>query len=164
MVGPRNDFSKHSGRSHRFGIVVSRYHQVVTRKLLAGAIRVLKRHGVRPPDIQVVWVPGSFELPLAARYVAERSQVDGLVCLGVIIQGETPHHDYLAREVTHGVARVGHETGLPIGLGVLTTYNLDQARERAGGRLGNKGEEAAEAAVALLQLQTSLRGTHGTSQ
>jgi len=139
-----------------FGIVVSRFNSVVTNQLLSGAIDCLVRHGAKESDISVVRCPGSFELPQIASALAESDKVDALICLGCIIRGETPHFDYIASEVAHGINRVALETRKPIAFGVLTTETLEQALERAGAKAGNKGWDAAMTAIELVQLHKQL--------
>jgi len=142
-----------------FGIVVSRYNSLVTEQLLQGALDCLLRHGAKEGDITVVRCPGSFELPQAALQLARSGGVDAVICLGCIVRGETPHFDYLAAEVTKGVAQAALETGVPASFGVLTTENLAQALERAGAKGGNKGWDAALSAIEMARLSPQLSGT-----
>ena len=144
------------GRGLKFGIVVSRFNEIVTGPLLSGALDVLGRHGVADSDVTVVKVPGAMEIPQAARRLALRGNVDGVLCLGAVIRGETPHFDYICAEVSRGVAAVHRETGLPVIFGVLTTHTLEQALDRAGGKNGNKGAEAALAALEMANLFRNL--------
>jgi 6,7-dimethyl-8-ribityllumazine synthase len=136
----------------RVAIVVSRFNDFIASRLLAGAIDALTRTGADPGDIEVFKTPGAFELPLAAKKIALTGRYDALICLGAIIRGATPHFDYIAAEVTKGIAAVSLETNLPIAFGVLTTDNIEQAVERAGTKAGNKGSEAALAAVEMADL------------
>ena len=142
---------KDAAQGKRFAIVASRYHEEITQELLAGALSALKSFGARPEDIYTVWVPGAFEIPLAARACTQHQSVDAVICLGVIIKGETSHNEYIARETAQGIAQLGYQTGIPIIFGVLTPDTVEQALARAGGKKGNKGIEAAEAAVSMIQ-------------
>ncbi|HZB98177.1 MAG TPA: 6,7-dimethyl-8-ribityllumazine synthase [Candidatus Sulfotelmatobacter sp.] len=141
----------------RFGIVVARFNDLVSQRLLEGAVDVLVRHGVKEEDVSVAWVPGSFEIPVVARQFAEAGAVDGVICLGTLIRGETPHFDVIASAVTQGITSVATSTGVPTTFGVITAENLEQAMNRAGGKQGNKGAEAAMAAVETVSLLRSLR-------
>ncbi|MBI2873997.1 MAG: 6,7-dimethyl-8-ribityllumazine synthase [Firmicutes bacterium] len=138
-----------------FGIVVSRFNEFVTGKLLDGALDCLSRHGCRPENIEIAWVPGTFEIPLVAKTMAARPGFDAVICIGALIRGETPHFDFIAAEVTKGVAQVAMESSKPVIFGVITTDNLEQAIDRAGTKGGNKGRDAAEAAIEMANL---LRG------
>jgi 6,7-dimethyl-8-ribityllumazine synthase len=142
----------------RFGIVVARFNGAVTDRLLAGAIEALKRHGATEETIEVVTVPGAFEIPLAALALARRGEVAGVVCLGAVIRGETPHFDYVAAEAASGISRAMMETGVPMGFGVLTTDTVEQALARAGGAVGNKGYESAVTVLEMSALLSALRG------
>jgi len=133
----------------RFGIVIARFNEFISGKLLAGCLDGLKRHGANEDGIDVVWSPGSFEIPLLARKLAGSKKYDAVICLGAVIRGATPHFDYVAAEVSKGVAQVALESGLPVIFGVLTTDNLEQAIERAGTKGGNKGFDAALAAIEM---------------
>ncbi|MGH7685637.1 MAG: 6,7-dimethyl-8-ribityllumazine synthase [Candidatus Dormibacteria bacterium] len=141
----------------RIGIVVARFNELVSQRLLDGAVDALLGSGADDGRITVAWVPGSFEIPIAARALAESGDVDAVVCLGVVIRGETPHFDYVAGEAARGVAAVHATTGIPAGFGVLTVDTLDQALERAGGKHGNKGADAALAAVEMVGLLRELK-------
>ena len=141
----------------RLAVVVSRFNEVVTSRLLAGARTAIERHGVREEDVDVAWVPGSFELPLAARRLAESRRYDAVVCLGAVIRGETPHFEYVAGEAARGIADAARDTGVPVIFGVLTTDTLEQALERAGGKTGNKGYDAAVNAIEMANLLRRLR-------
>lgn len=136
----------------RVGIVASRFNEFITNKLLEGAIDALKRHGVAEDAIAVAWVPGSFEIPMVAKKMAESGAYDAVICVGAVIRGSTPHFDYVAAEVSKGVAQIGLQTGVPTIFGVITTENIEQAIERAGTKSGNKGFEAAEAAIEMANL------------
>ena len=143
---------KFNAQGMRFGIVVGRFNELIGAKLLEGAIDTLVRHGCREEDITVVWVPGSFEIPMVARRLALSGDVDGVITLGAVIRGATPHFDYIAAEVAKGVAQVGLEAKVPVVFGVLTTDTLEQALERAGTKAGNKGAAAAMAAIEMVDL------------
>ena len=136
----------------KFGIIVSRFNDFIGEKLVGGAIDALLRHGANEADINIFKVPGSFEIPLAAKKLALTKKYDAIICLGVIIRGDTPHFEYIAAEVSKGIASVGLDTGTPIIFGVLTTDNIEQAIERSGTKAGNKGFDAANAAVELVNL------------
>lgn len=148
---------KLDGRGLKVGLVVSRFNELVTRELLAGAQDRLRRLGVREEDMAVLWVPGAFELPRAARVLAETGKVDGMVALAAVVRGETPHFEYIASEVAKGLAKLALEGKVPVTFGVITAETFDQALERAGGKAGNKGAQAAEALVELLNLERELR-------
>ena len=141
----------------RFGIAVARFNDIVSQRLLEGAMDILVRHGAKEADITVAWVPGAFEIPVAARELAEHGNVDAVVCLGVVIRGETSHFDLVAGEAARGVAAVHATTGIPTGFGVVTAETLEQALDRAGGKAGNKGAEAAMAAVEMVSVVRSIR-------
>jgi 6,7-dimethyl-8-ribityllumazine synthase len=141
----------------RFGLVVGRFNDIVSQRLLEGAVDILVRHGARDADLVVAWVPGSFEIPIAAKELAEHGNVDAVICLGVVIRGETTHYDLVAREAARGVGAVHAATGVPASFGVVTAENLQQALERAGGKAGNKGADAAIAAVEMVSLIRALR-------
>ena len=145
------------GAGLRIAVVVSRFNEVVTSRLLAGARSALERHGVHEDDVDVAWVPGAFELPLAARKLAEGRRYDAVVCLGAVIRGETPHFDYVAGEAARGIADAARDTGVPVIFGVLTPNTLEQALERAGGKAGNKGYDAAVNAIEMANLLRRLR-------
>ncbi len=146
-----------SGSGRRFALVVSRFNEFVTARLRDGARAALLRRGVREQDILELWVPGAFEIPFVAQEIARTSRFDAVICLGAVIRGETPHFDYVAGECARGVAEVGRTSGVPTVFGVLTTDTVDQARERAGGRFGNKGWDAANAAIDTVALLASVR-------
>ncbi|MEW6040490.1 MAG: 6,7-dimethyl-8-ribityllumazine synthase [Elusimicrobiota bacterium] len=136
----------------RFGIVVSRFNEFITNKLLEGAIDTLLRHGADEKDIEVVWSPGSFEIPLLVKKLAGSKKFDAVIALGAIIQGETPHNQYIATETAKGIATVSFESGLPVSFGIITSDNLEQAIERAGTKAGNKGTQAAQSAIEMANL------------
>ncbi len=140
------------GKGLKFGVVVSRFNEFITKKLLDGAQDALLRHGVNEEDIDIAWVPGSFEIPLVAQKLAQTKRYDAVICLGAVIRGTTPHFEYIAAEVTKGIAKVGLETGLPVSYGVITADTLEQAIERAGTKMGNKGFEAAVTAIEMANL------------
>ncbi len=140
----------------KFAIIISRFNDFITGKLLDGAIDALIRHGATDQSIDVIKVPGSFEIPLVARKVAEKKSYDAVICLGTIIRGATPHFDYIAAEASKGIAAASMETGVPIAFGVLTTDTIEQAVERAGTKSGNKGWDAAMVAIEMAQLLKKL--------
>lgn len=140
------------GQGLKFGIVVGRFNEFITNKLLSGALDALKRHGVEEQDIEIAWVPGAFEIPLIAQRMAKLDRYDGVICLGAIIRGATPHFDYVAAEVSKGVAKVSLDASLPVIFGVLTVDSIEQAIERAGTKAGNKGWEAANSAIEMANL------------
>lgn len=143
-------------QGQRFGIIVGRFNEFIGGKLLAGALDGLKRHGVNEEDIEIAWVPGSFEIPLIAKKMAKSKKYDGIICLGAVIRGATPHFDYVANEVTKGIASVSLDTEVPIIFGVLTTDTIEQAIERAGTKAGNKGFDAAVTAIEMTNLLKDL--------
>ena len=136
----------------KVGIVVARFNEFITSKLLSGAMDGLLRHNVQEEDIQVAWVPGAFEIPLIASKMAKSGKYDAVICLGAVIRGSTSHYDYVCNEVSKGIAAVSLETGIPVMFGVLTTENIEQAIERAGTKAGNKGSECAESAIEMVNL------------
>lgn len=140
----------------RFAIVVARWNGEITESLLRGALRALERQGVPAEDIQTCRVPGAFELPLAARKLAETGRFDAVIALGAVIRGGTPHFEYVCAETTRGIGEVALTTGVPVAFGVLTTDNLDQARDRSGSGTDNKGEEAALTALEMVSLLRQL--------
>ena len=144
------------GKGLKFGVVVSRFNEFITKKLLEGAQDALLRHGVNQEDIETAWVPGSFEIPLIAKKLAQTKKYNAIICLGTVIRGGTPHFEYIAAEVTKGIAQVGLETGLPIIYGIITADTLEQAIERAGTKEGNEGFRAAVNAIEMANLQTSI--------
>lgn len=140
------------GRGLRFGVVVSRFNEFISSRLLGGAKDALLRHGVSEDAVDVAWVPGSFEIPLVAKRMAQSGEYSAVICLGAVIRGATPHFDYVASEVSKGVANVGLDTGVPVIFGVITADNLEQAIERAGTKSGNKGFDAATSAIEMANL------------
>jgi len=150
-------YEGHLGASQlRFGIVVSRFNELVTRQLLAGALDCLRQHGAEDERVSAVWVPGAFEIPVVAQRLARSGSVDAVVCLGAVIRGATPHFEYVAAQAATGVARAALVTGTPIIFGVLTTNTVEQAIERAGAKAGNKGFDAAMAAIEMASLLAHL--------
>jgi 6,7-dimethyl-8-ribityllumazine synthase len=140
------------GKGLKFGLVVSRFNEFFSQKLLEGARDALLRHGVLETDIEVAWTPGSFEIPLIAQKMAESKKYSTVICLGAVIRGGTPHFDYIAAEVSKGIANVGLRTGVPVIFGVITTDTLEQAIERSGTKDGNKGFDAAVSAIEMANL------------
>ena len=136
----------------KFCIIISRFNEFIGSKLLSGAIDELVRHGVEEDTIDVIWTPGAFEIPVIAKKAAESSKYDAIITLGAVIKGATGHYDFVAAEVSKGIAQVSLQTGVPVIFGVLTTDNLEQAIERAGTKAGNKGSEAAKAAIEMANL------------
>jgi 6,7-dimethyl-8-ribityllumazine synthase len=156
-----NDMAKHFeghliGGGLRIGIVVGRFNEFITSKLLGGAMDALKRHGVNEDDVEIAWVPGAFEIPLVAKKMADGGQYDAVITLGTVIRGSTPHFDYVCSEVAKGVAATAFQSGVPTIFGVLTTDSIEQAIERAGTKAGNKGWEAATAAIEMANLNKQL--------
>lgn len=141
-----------NGKDLKIGIVVARFNEFITNKLLGGAIDTLCRHETDEANIDVAWVPGAFEIPLVAKKMAESKKYDAVICLGAVIRGSTSHYDYVCNEVSKGVAQVGLQTGVPTIFGVVTTENIEQAIERAGTKAGNKGADAAMAAMEMASL------------
>jgi len=144
------------GKGLKFGLVVSRFNEFITKKLVEGAEDALLRHGVDQEDIEVAWVPGCFEIPLVAKKLAQTKRYDAVICLGAVIRGGTPHFEYIATEVTKGIAAVGLETGLPVIYGIVTADTLEQAIERAGTKEGNQGFKAAASAIEMANLVKSI--------
>lgn len=140
------------GEGHRYAIVASRFNSFITEQLLKGCLDALVRSGVADRDITIFWVPGSWEIPMVARRSAASGRFDAVICLGAVIRGGTPHFDYVANEVAKGVAEIPRETGVPALFGVLTTDTIEQAVERAGTKMGNKGFEVARGAVEMVNL------------
>ncbi|HRS91781.1 MAG TPA: 6,7-dimethyl-8-ribityllumazine synthase, partial [Candidatus Marinimicrobia bacterium] len=146
-----------SAEKMKVGIVASRFNDMITKELLAGALDCLKRHGVDENDIHVYWVPGALEIPRIARELADSGQFDGVICLGAVIRGATPHFDIVANEASKGIARLSMESDVPVIFGVLTTDNIEQALERAGTKAGNKGWDAALKMIEMANLILSIR-------
>jgi len=140
------------GKNKKFGIVVSRFNEFISSKLLAGALDCFQRHDVSDSDIDVAWVPGSFEIPLTALRMAQSKKYDAVLCLGAVIRGATPHFDYIAAEVSKGIAQVNLQTGVPTVYGVITADTIEQAIERAGTKAGNKGWDGAMTALEMVDL------------
>ena len=136
----------------KFAIIVSRFNEFITGKLLEGALDALLRHGASEKNIDIIKVPGSFEIPLVAKKAAQKKSYDAVICLGTVIRGATPHFDYVAAEAAKGIAMASMETGVPVAFGVLTTDTIEQAVERAGSKSGNKGWDAAMVAIEMAQL------------
>ncbi len=147
---------KLSGEGFKFGIIASRFNNFITDKLQEGAIDALLRHGVKEKDINVIKVPGAFEIPLAAKQVAVSKKNDAIICLGTVIRGDTPHFDYVASEVSKGIASVSMEFSIPVIFGILTTDTIEQAVERAGTKSGNKGWDASVSALEMVNLCTQI--------
>ena len=147
-----------TGRGLKIGIVVSRFNEFITSKLLEGAVDCLLRHEVRDADITVAWVPGAFEIPAAARRLVERGGLDAAICLGAVIKGNTDHHHYIAGEAAKGIAQVGAQSNIPVIFGVITPDTLEQAIERAGAKSGNKGWDAALSAIEMANLYRQIGG------
>lgn len=145
-----------AAEGRRFAIVVSRFNEFITSKLLEGCENTLNRHGVEPDRIDVVWVPGSFELPTAARKIALKRSADAIICLGCVIRGSTTHFDHVCRETARGISEVGRRTGVPCIFGVITCEDLEQAIERAGSKMGHAGRSAALAALEMASLMKKL--------
>ncbi|RJX17831.1 MAG: 6,7-dimethyl-8-ribityllumazine synthase [Desulforudis sp.] len=144
------------GEGLRFGIVVGRFNEFITQKLLSGALDALVRHGVDELNIEVAWVPGAFEVPVVAKRMAASNRYDAILCLGAVIRGSTPHFDYVASEVSKGVAKVGLDSGTPVIFGVITADTIEQAIERAGTKAGNKGWEAAVGGIEMANLMRNM--------
>lgn len=136
----------------KIGIVVSRFNEFITGKLLSGAVDTLLRHGVSDENISVAWVPGAFEIPLISKKMAETGKYDAVICLGAVIRGSTSHYELVCNEAAKGVAQVSMQTGIPVMFGIITTENIEQAIERAGSKAGNKGSECAEGAIEMINL------------
>jgi len=144
------------GEGLKFGLVVSRFNEFFTKKLLEGAQDALLRHGVSQEDIEIAWVPGAFEIPLIAKKLAQTKRYDAVICLGAVVRGETPHFEYIAAQLPKDISRVGLDTELPVIYGVITADTLEQAIERAGTKQGNKGFEAAVSAIEMANLLSSI--------
>jgi len=146
------------GKGLRFVVVISRFNEVITGRLLDGARDAFQRHGVADADVDVAWTPGAFEIPIVAKKLAQTGRYNAVVCLGAVIRGGTPHFEYVASEVNKGIAQVGLETGVPIIQGVITADTLEQAIERAGAKEGNRGFAAAVSAIEMANLMKSVTG------
>jgi len=145
------------GRGRRFGIVVGRFNETISSRLLGACVDTLERHGVDSADIHVVWVPGAFEVPVTAQRLSQSQRYDAVICLGAVIRGQTPHFDHVAGQSAAGIARAALKTGRPILYGILTTDTTDQALERSGIKAGNKGADAAMAALEMADLFSKLK-------
>ncbi len=145
-----------TAKGFKFGIVAARFNDFITSKLLDGALDALQRHGASEADIDIVKVPGAYEIPLAAKVLAQSKKYNAVICLGAVIRGATPHFEYVSGEVTKGIAAASLETGLPVIFGVLTTDNIEQAVERAGTKSGNKGWDAALSAIEMANVMKQL--------
>ena len=141
-----------TAKNRRFAIIVSRFNELIGRKLLEGALDCLNRHEAAENNIDIIWVPGAFEIPLAAKKAAESGSYDSVICLGAVIRGETPHFDFVAAETSKGIAQAGMQTGVPVIFGVITTDTVEQAVNRAGTTAGNRGFDAAMAAIEMSNL------------
>lgn len=150
---------KLKGDGLSFAIVVARFNEFISSRLLSGALDSLVRHGADPAKVEVAWVPGAFEIPLVAGRMAHSGRYDAVLCLGAVIRGSTPHFDYVAAEVSKGVAKVSLDSGVPVVFGVLTTDTIEQAVERAGTKAGNKGWDAATSALEMANLLKGMRET-----
>lgn len=140
----------------RVGIVASRFNEIIVNKLLGGAVDGLVRHGVEEENITAAWVPGAFEIPIAASKMAKSGKYDAVICVGAVIRGDTSHYDYVCSEVSKGVAQVGLHTGVPVLFGVITTENIEQAIARAGSKAGNKGYDCALSAIEMVNLMEQM--------
>ncbi len=154
-MGPTFQGELH-GAGLRLALIVSRFNETVTSRLLAGAHKALERHGVDDEDVDVAWVPGAFELPAVAHRLASSRRYDAVVCLGAIIRGETPHFEYISAEAARGIAQVARDTGVPTIFGVITPNTLEQALDRAGGKVGDKGYDAVVSAIEMANLMRQL--------
>ena len=143
---------KLTAKNMKIAIVVARFNEIITSKLLSGCIDCLIRHEAADEDLTVAWVPGAFEIPMAAKKLAESGKYDAVICLGAVIRGATPHFDYVCAEASKGIAQVSMQTGVPVAFGVLTTENIQQAVERAGTKAGNKGVDCAMTAMEMVNL------------
>ena len=144
-------------KAKKFGIIASRFNDFVTKELVAGCIDALLRHGAVEKDLTLVWVPGAFEIPSAAQKMAKSKSYDAIICLGTVIRGATPHFDYIASEVSKGIAKAAQDTGLPVIFGVITADTIEQAIERAGTKDGNKGSDAALTAIEMANLMEQIK-------
>jgi len=144
-------------KGKKFGIVASRFNDFITKELISSCIDILVRHGAEEKDLSVTWVPGAFEIPLIAQKIAKSKSYDAVICLGTVIRGSTPHFDYIASEVSKGIAKVSLDTGTPVIFGVITADTIEQAVERAGTKDGNKGKDAALSAIEMANLLSQLK-------
>ncbi len=141
----------------RFALVVGRFNELISTRLLEGALDCLRRHGAGEEGLDIFWVPGAFELPFLAKRLAPSGRYDAIICLGAVVRGETPHFDFVAKEVSRGIAQVGMESGIPVSFGVITSDSLEQALDRAGAKAGNKGWDAALSAIEMIDLVSKLK-------
>lgn len=148
--------AKLDAKGKKFGILVTRFNSFITKRLLDGAVSELKRHGADEKKIDVIWIPGSFELPIIAQKLAVSKKYDSILCLGAVLQGDTPHFEYVCSEAAKGIANVSMKTGVPVIFGVITADNLEQAIQRAGAKSGNKGEDAARVAIEMADLMDQI--------
>lgn len=146
----------YSAEGHHFAIVVSRFNELITQRLLEGALDAFRRQGVADANIETAWAPGTFEIPLVAKKLAETGRFHAVVCLGAVIRGATPHFDYIAGEASKGIAQVSMQTGVPAIFGIVTADSLEQALERAGTKMGNKGFDAAMSAIEMANLMAAI--------
>ncbi len=160
-MGKQGSSAGRGRRAPRFGVVVARFNEPISKRLLDGALEAFRSQGVDPSQVEVHWVPGSLELSQAALHLARSGRFAAIVCLGVVIRGETPHFEHVAREAAAGIREVGLSTGVPTTFGVVTAFTEEQAWERAGGKVGNRGEEAALAALEMAAMVSRLTRKHG---
>ncbi len=146
-------------KEYKFGLVVGRFNEFITNKLLGGAVDALNRHGAEEANIETAWVPGAFEIPLVAQAMARSGKYDAVICLGAVIRGGTPHFDYVCAEVSKGIAKVGLDTGVPTIFGIITADTIEQAIERAGTKAGNKGWDAAITGIEMASLLRNIGGS-----
>jgi len=144
-------------KGKKFGIIVSRFNEFITKELLSGCMDELLRHGAQDTDLSIIWVPGAFEIPVTASRLARQKGFDALVCLGTVIRGSTPHFEYIASECAKGIAKISMDTGLPVTFGVITADTIEQAIERAGTKEGNKGRDAALNAIEMVNVLSQLK-------
>ncbi len=144
-------------KGRKFSIIASRFNDFMTKELVSGCVDTLVRHGAVDQDLTIVWVPGAFEIPAVARKLAKTKSYDAVICLGTVIRGATPHFDYIASEVTKGVARVSQDTGIPVIFGIITADTIEQAIERSGAKDGNKGRDAALSAIEMVNLLDKIK-------
>ena len=144
-------------KGKHFGVVASRFNDFITKKLLEAALDTLIRHGVKESEVEVAWVPGSFEIPLVANKMAKSKKYDAVICLGTVIRGATPHFEYIANEAAKGIARINQDTGIPTIFGIITADSIEQAIERAGAKQGNKGKDAALSAIEMVNLMGAIK-------
>jgi len=153
---PKTLEGKLVSKGKKYAIVVARFNEFISNKLLGGALDALSRHGVAEQEITIAWTPGAFEIPIVAQKMAQSKKFDAVIAIGAVIRGGTPHFDYVANEVSKGVAQVALSTGVPVLFGVLTTDSIEQAIERAGTKAGNKGYDAAVAAIEMVNLMEQI--------